>query len=66
MNLRTLLPLVLVIAGCSTPTEVIRVREGVLRGPTSADASNYCRAQGSTARMLGKAPAEAGILFRCE
>jgi putative hemolysin len=66
MNLRTLLPLILAIAGCSTPNEVVRVREGVLRAPTSADASNYCREKGSTARMLGKAPAEAGALFRCE
>lgn len=66
MNLRTLLPLVLALAGCSTPNQVVRVREGVLRAPTSVDASKYCQAQGSTTRMLGKAPAEAGVLFRCE
>lgn len=66
MNLRTLLPLVLALAGCSTPTEVIRVREGVLRAPTTADASTYCREQRKAVQPLGKAPAEAGILFRCD
>ncbi|MBT2322279.1 hypothetical protein J7E62_07970 [Variovorax paradoxus] len=67
MNRFTLLPLALVIAGCSTPSpEVVPLRDGVLRAPSYVDASNHCRRQGATARMLGKAPGETGINFRCE
>jgi len=67
MNLRTLLPLAFAITGCSTPShDVIRLRDGVLRAPTYVDASNYCRSQDSTARMVGKAPGDTGILFRCD
>lgn len=66
MNWRTLLPLALVLAGCSTPpNEVTQVRPGVLRAVTYVQASNYCDAKGQSPRWLGKAPAEQGVLFEC-
>ncbi|MGO4395347.1 hypothetical protein AB4Z46_28730 [Variovorax sp. M-6] len=40
--------------------------DGVLRATTSSQAAAYCQKDRSTLRMLGKAPAESGILFRCE
>ena len=42
------------------------MRDGVLRATTYVQAADHCREKGTTARMLGKAPAEAGVLFRCE
>ncbi|BEP50124.1 hypothetical protein LJR260_003804 [Variovorax paradoxus] len=66
MNWRTLLPLALLVTGCSTlPNEVVPVREGVLRAPTYTQAADHCSAKGQTPRWLGKAPAEAGVLFQC-
>jgi hypothetical protein len=66
MNWRTLLPLALVITGCSTPpNEVMQFRKGVLRAPTYTQASNYCDAKGMEPKWLGKAPAESGVLFQC-
>jgi hypothetical protein len=58
---------VLAIAGCgSLPNEVVPLRDGMLRATTYAGAAAHCQEKGSTARMLGKAPAETGVLFRCE
>lgn len=66
MNWYTLLPLALVITGCSTPpNEVMQFREGVLRAPTYVQASDYCQAKNMSPRWLGNAPAQTGILFQC-
>lgn len=65
MNWRTLLPLALVVTGCSAPNEVVPFREGVLRAPTYTQASNYCDAKGLTPKWIGRAPAESGVLFQC-
>ena len=67
MKLRCLLSLALVLlAGCSTPaTEVVRLRDGVLRAPTHAEASTYCEGLKTSAQPIGKAPGDTGILFRC-
>jgi len=62
-----LLPLALVVAGCSTPpNEVIQFREGVLRAPTYTQATAHCQGKGARPLWLGNAPAQSGILFRCE
>jgi len=67
MNRFVFLPLALAVAGCGTPpNEVIRLRDGVMRATTYVQASDYCQKSGSSARMLGKAPAESGVLFRCD
>jgi len=57
----------LAIAGCSTPpNEVMQFREGVLRATTYTQAQLYCDNKNQTPRWLGKAPAESGVLFRCD
>ncbi|MEJ7686575.1 MAG: hypothetical protein WKG52_06020 [Variovorax sp.] len=67
MKLLTSLPLAFVLAGCGIPpNQAVPVRDGVLRAPTYADAIAHCERAGATATMLGKAPAESGVLFRCE
>jgi hypothetical protein len=67
MNWLAPLSLVLLVAGCGvTPNEVVPMRDGTLRATTYVQASEHCREKGTTARMLGKAPAEQGVLFRCE
>ncbi|GAA4351012.1 hypothetical protein GCM10023165_38840 [Variovorax defluvii] len=61
------LPLVLAIAGCGVPpNQVVPMRDGTLRATTYVEASDHCTQKGATARMLGGAPAEKGVLFRCE
>ena len=61
------LPFALTIAGCGVPpNEVVPMRDGTLRAITYVEAANHCQGKGQTARMLGKAPAEKGVLFRCE
>jgi hypothetical protein len=55
------------IAGCANPPpEVVSMGDGLLRGTTSQDALAYCSRTGMSLRMVGKAPAESGVLFRCE
>ena len=67
MNRLAFLFVALAQAGCATPpNEVVRMSDGVLRATTSSQAAAYCQKDRSTLRMLGKAPAESGILFRCE
>lgn len=67
MNRLVLSFLALALGGCATPpNEVIRMSDGVLRATTSAQAAAHCEKDRSTLRMLGKAPAESGVLFRCE
>ena len=67
MNWLAPLPIALLVAGCGVPpNEVVRMRDGTLRTTTYVQASDHCREKGTTARMLGKAPAEQGVLFRCE
>ena len=61
------LPFAVVLAGCGVPpNQVVPMRDGTLRATTYVQAANHCQEKGSTARMLGKAPAEAGVLFRSE
>lgn len=61
------LPFSLIIAGCGVPpNQVVPMRDGVLRATTYVQAADHCREKGTTAKMLGKAPAETGVLFRCE
>lgn len=61
-----LIAFALAVAGCGTlPNEVVPLRDGMLRATTYAGAATYCQQRGSTAQMLGKAPAETGVLFRC-
>ncbi|OUM02590.1 hypothetical protein [Variovorax sp. JS1663] len=61
------LPLALAIAGCGVPpNQVVPMRDGTLRATTYVEATDHCAEKGTTARMLGKAPAEKGVLFRCE
>jgi len=67
MNRFAFLPLVLAIGGCGTPNnEVIPYKDGILRATTYNEATDYCRNKGSTEHLLGKAPAETGVLFKCE
>jgi len=57
----------LAVAGCSTPpNEVMQFREGVLRATTYTLTQSYCDQRSQSPRWLGKAPAESGVLFRCE
>jgi hypothetical protein len=66
MKWLTLSLLALASAGCSTPSnEVVKFADGRLRAPTYVEAGDYCKAQGTTARMLGRAPGETGVMFRC-
>lgn len=66
------LPLLLVaqavaLAACGAPSnEVVRLNDGVMRATTSAEAASYCQKDRSALRVIGKAPAETGVLFRCE
>ena len=70
MNWHAYLPLSLgvsiMVAGCGTPpNEVVPLENGVLRVPTYVQAAAYCKNKGLDAQMLGEAPAQTGILFRC-
>ncbi|WP_077001356.1 hypothetical protein [Variovorax sp. KK3] len=61
------LPIALIVAGCGVPpNQVVPMRDGTLKAITYVAASNHCEEKGLTARMMGKAPAEQGVLFRCE
>ena len=67
MNRLSILFLAAALAGCGAPShEVVRMNDGVLRATTSAQAAAYCQKDRSTLRVIGKAPAESGVLFRCE
>ncbi|RYF29843.1 MAG: hypothetical protein EOO26_16400 [Comamonadaceae bacterium] len=58
--------LALLLSACATgSSEVIRFGDGVWRAPTHVDAQSYCKQKDSTVRVLGKAPGEGGVLFRC-
>lgn len=60
-------PAVLLLAACGLPgNEVISFKDGVMRATTPNEAADYCHAKGSSAHMVGKAPAETGVLFRCD
>lgn len=63
----TSLAVVLTIAGCGTPpNEVVPLRDGTFRARFYDQATVYCQNNGLTATMLGKAPAENGVLFTCK
>ncbi|VTU37119.1 hypothetical protein [Variovorax sp. RA8] len=67
MNWLAPLLIALLVTGCGVPpNQVVPMRDGTLRAATYLQADAHCRDKGATARMLGKAPAEAGVLFRCE
>lgn len=68
MNRRlSFLLLAMALAGCGAPSnEVVRMKDGVMRATTSAEAASYCRKDRLTLQVIGKAPAETGVLFRCE
>ena len=42
------------------------MRDGTLRATTYIQAAEYCRKKNATATAVGKAPAETGVIFRCE
>jgi hypothetical protein len=73
MNRHVYLPLSLLISlaslaltACGTvPNEVVPLDKGMLRAPTYIQAAAYCQNKGLTAQMLGEAPAQTGVLFRC-
>ena len=67
MNWLAPLLIALLVTGCGVPpNQVVPLRDGTLRATTYVQAGDHCREKGLTARMLGKAPAEQGVLFRCE
>ena len=67
MNRIALIAFASALTACGTlPNEVVPMRDGTLRAATYVSAATYCQQRGSTARVLGKAPAETGVLFLCE
>lgn len=67
MNWLAPLLIALLLTGCGVPpNQVVPMRDGTLRATTYMQAGGHCQEKGMTARMLGKAPAEQGVLFRCE
>lgn len=67
MNRLSFLLLAAALAGCGVPAyEVVRMQDGVLRAPNSAAAASYCQKDRLSLKAIGKAPAETGVLFRCE
>jgi hypothetical protein len=67
MKTLALLPFILALAACGTDsTSVIKVPGGQLRATSYNDATLYCQKTGQTAKTLGLAPAQTGVLFRCE
>ena len=67
MNWLAPLLVALLLTGCGVPpNQVVPMRDGTLRATTYMQAGGHCQEKGMTARMLGKAPAEQGVLFRCE
>ena len=67
MNWLAPLLVALLLTGCGVPpNQVVPMRDGTLRATTYMQAGGPCQEKGMTARMLGKAPAEQGVLFRCE
>lgn len=55
------------LAGCGAPSnEVVRMKDGVMRATTTAEAASYCQKDRTTLRVVGKAPAEGGVLFVCD
>jgi hypothetical protein len=67
MNWLAPLLVALLLTGCGVPpNQVVPMRDGTLRATTYMQAGGHCQEKGLTARMLGKAPAEQGVLFRCE
>ena len=67
MNWLAPLLVALLVTGCGVPpNQIVPQRDGTLRATTYIQAGGHCQEKGLTARMLGKAPAEQGVLFRCE
>ncbi len=67
MNWLAPLLIALLVTGCGVPpNQVVPLRDGTLRATTYMQAGGHCQEKGLTARMLGKALAEQGVLFRCE
>ena len=67
MNRPALIVLAAALAGCGAmPHEVVPLKDGVMRATTTAEAASYCQKDRSTLHVIGKAPAETGVLFRCE
>jgi starvation-inducible outer membrane lipoprotein len=67
MNRLLLLSLGIALSGCGAPpNEVFRTRDGVLQATTTAQAAAYCQKDRTTLRVVGKAPAESGVLFVCD
>lgn len=67
MNRLSFLHLAVALAGCGAPShEVVRMKDGVMRATTYAEATSYCQKDRLTLQVIGKAPAETGVLFRCE
>ncbi|KWT97539.1 MULTISPECIES: hypothetical protein [unclassified Variovorax] len=67
MNWLAPLLVALLVTGCGVPpNQVVPMRDGTLRAATYLQAGNHCQEKGLNARMLGKAQAEQGVLFRCE
>lgn len=67
MNRLLLLTLSIALAGCDAlPNEVVRTGDGVLRATTTVQAAAYCQKDRLTLRVMGKAPAESGVLFVCD
>ena len=67
MNRLLLLSLAIALSGCGAPpNEVFRTRDGVLQATTTAQAAAYCQKDRLTLRVMGKAPAESGVLFVCD
>jgi hypothetical protein len=61
------LPMALLVAACGTPpNEVVQQRDGSLRAPTYQQATAHCDKTRTSMVTLGRAPAEQGVLFRCE
>ncbi len=67
MNRIAFLLSALALAACAMPSnEVVPMGDGVMRATTSAEAAAYCQKDRTSLRMVGKAPAEGGVLFRCD
>ena len=67
MNRLSLLSFAIALAGCGAPSnEVVRMKDGVLRATTTAEAAAYCQQDRTSLRVVGKAPAESGVLFVCD
>jgi len=56
----------LLLGACGVPNnEVIPFKDGILRATTPNEANDYCAARRLDVHIVGRAPAESGVLFRC-